>query len=288
MLFRPGRIRLSPKRPEVGPRPALSLWASIVARVLPLALLVGLYADPSLAQDPETAPVVDSSSDASPGSVSALPDTTRGTLDDPGVVPPVPPTPIEDQWNRTGLYVHFGGGAGLAFMSSDDITELFGDQFTIGLGFHLSWSVALGFRNLVQAEIRRGDSAHTLRNNNIVTNTSVEIPMDYDYTEYVAKLNLLGLSRGNLRKGETSLFLLGGACDVEYLDEAKDGFKGNGSVIGMEFARFAPNGVAAVSLGVRRYGIEFDRITLFGQTVAFPANASNWVMHTAVTVGLGF
>ncbi|MCA9756870.1 MAG: hypothetical protein KDA27_13785 [Candidatus Eisenbacteria bacterium] len=288
MLFHPGRIQLFPTCVDVIPRTARALRATLAVRVLPLALLLPLCTSPSLAEEPDITPEVGSSSGTSSSPVSEQPDTTRETGDEPSVVEPASPAPIQDQWKGTGLYAHFGGGAGLAFLSSDDITELFGDEFTIGLGFHLSWSVALGFRNLVQAEIRRGDSAHTLRNNNIVTNTSVEIPMDYDYTEYVAKLNLLGLSRGNIRKGETALFLLGGACEVEYLDEAKDGFKGSGSVIGMEFVRFAPNGVAAVSLGARRYGIEFDRITLFGQTVAFPANASNWVMHTAVTVGLGF
>ncbi|MEZ4651885.1 MAG: hypothetical protein R3E97_24415 [Candidatus Eisenbacteria bacterium] len=234
------------------------------------------------------------SGEADAGEVTG--DTTSTALGEasevePSVTSPPPvaaPPAAVARWERTGLYVHFGGGAGLAFMSSDTITDLFDDQFTIGLGLHLSWSVALGFRNLAQAEIRRGDSAHTLRNNDIINNTTTEIPMDYDYTEYVAKLNLLVISKGNLSRGTTALFLIGGTCDVEYVDEAGDGIKGDGSVSGAEFTRFAPNGLAAVSLGVRRYGIEFDRITLFGQTVPFPADASNWVMHTSVTFGLGF
>ena len=81
--------------------------------------------------------------------------------------------------------------------------------------------------------------------------------------------------------------MLGGTTEIEYLDEAGDGFKGGGTVYGLEFARIAPNGIATASLGIRRYGIEFDRITLFGQTVPFPIDASNWVLHTAVTFGLG-
>ena len=195
------------------------------------------------------------------------------------------PAPVAE---KTGVYVHIGGGAGLALMSSDTITDLFGDQFAIGLGLHLSWSLAAGYRNLLQMEVRRGDSSHTLRDNNIVTNESVEIPMDYDFTEYVFKANLLALSSGNRAGRVSALFALGGTSSVEYLDEVGDGFKGDGTVLGLEYWRIAPSGALAITLGLRRYEIEFDQITLFGETVPVKVEASNYVLHTAVTFGLGF
>ena len=42
-----------------------------------------------------------------------------------------------------------------------------------------------------------------------------------------------------------------------------------------------------MTVGVRRYGISFDRITLLGQTLQLEADASNWVLHTAISLGLG-
>lgn len=207
--------------------------------------------------------------------------------EDPTTPPQPTPTDTLPGRSKTGLYVHAGGGAGFGFMSSDAITDLFGDEFTIGIGLHFSASVAVGYRNLVQLEARVGDSSHTLRNNNIVTQVTTEIPMDYDFTEYVVKANLFGLTSGGRRGGQTALFVVVGAMQVEYLDEAKDGFKGGGTVFGLEIMRMAPNGAVTASLGLRRYGIEFDEITLAGQTIPVAADASNYVLHTALTVGLG-
>mgnify|MGYP000850509896 CR=1 FL=1 len=70
-----------------------------------------------------------------------------------------------------------------------------------------------------------------------------------------------------------------------WLDKVDDGFRGDAKVYGLEYTRFAPSRKATVSLGLRRYDIEFDRITLLGRTVPYNVSASNWVFNTALTVG---
>lgn len=252
-------------------------WLKLALCVGALVLLSGLgrAAAPGIL---ETDPTGVDAPAVPPATEASTPESPPGVETEPGAG-------SASGWG-SGIYVHVGGGTGGAIMSSDEITDLFGDGFGIGLGFHFSYSVATGFRNAAQFEVRRGDSAHTLRRNGLAGQQSIEIPMDYDFTEYVGKLNLLLLSKGNWRRGETALFLLAGTSEIRYLDEEKDGFRGNARVLGFEFATFARSGAAGVTLGLRRYDIEFDRITLFGQTVPFHVDASNWVLHTAITFGL--
>ena len=186
---------------------------------------------------------------------------------------------------ESGINLHAGVGCGLAIMTSDALTDLFNDEYGIGLGLHLSGSVGVGYRNYLQGEVRFGDSSHTLRDNNIVTNETTEIPMDYDFREVVLKANLLALSSGGRANPRNALFVLGGTTDIEYLDDAGDGFKGNALVLGLEYTRFAKLG--SITVGIRRYDIEFDRITLGGAFGSVTIDASNWVLHTSYTVGVG-
>ncbi len=204
------------------------------------------------------------------------------TADTPTAIGSTPAPP-----KGSGLYFHFGGGSGMAILSSDGITSLFGDGVALGLGFDFSYSITCGYRNLAQLELRRGDSSHTIRRSGMFgQQPAIEIPMDYDFSEYVAKLNLLSIAQRNLARGEAALFVVAGTADISYLDKQDDGFRGNASVLGLEFARIAPNRRATASFGVRRYDVQFDRITLVGRTVPFDVAASNWVVHTALTVGL--
>lgn len=244
------------------------------APVLVAALLLA-SCSPAFADPGPSAPVT-SPAESTPPAVT--PTTAPTTASE--AVPAVRPTGL-------GVYLHFGGGAGLALMSSDAITQLFGDGFGIEIGTHLSYSFSTGFRNQVQLEYRNGDSAHTLSSNNILTQQATEIPMDYDYAEWVAKVNLLLPSASNWRGRENALFVVIGKTEVNYLDKAKDGFKGSGSLLGLELAHFAPNSRACAAFGVRRYDIDFDRIILSGHTARLAVSARNWVFHTSISVGLG-
>ncbi|MFN8546983.1 MAG: hypothetical protein U0527_03185 [Candidatus Eisenbacteria bacterium] len=204
-------------------------------------------------------------------------------------LPSPPATPAVPPRARTGIYLHVGGGSGMGVMTSDGITSLFGDGIGIGVGFHFSYSFTGGFRNIAQVELRRGDSSHDIHGAGVFGQTpAVQIPMDYDFAEYVAKLNLLSVSPANLRGRTSALFVLAGTADVSYLDKQDDGFEGSGKVLGMEYTRFSPNGGATISLGVRRYDIQFDQITLLGHTIPYNVDASNWVLHTAMTFGFAF
>ncbi|MBK8232430.1 MAG: hypothetical protein IT349_04905 [Candidatus Eisenbacteria bacterium] len=244
--------------------------APVLAAALLLAPCSPAFADPG-----PSAPVT-SPAESTPPAVT--PTTAPTTASE--AVPAVRPTGL-------GVYLHFGGGAGLALMSSDAITQLFGDGFGIEIGTHLSYSFSTGFRNQVQLEYRNGDSAHTLSSNNILTQQATEIPMDYDYSEYVGKVNLLLPSAENWKRRESALFVVVGTTKVKYLDKAKDGFKGTGTLLGMEYARFAPGGRACAAFGVRRYDIDFDRIILSGHSGRLALSARNWVFHTSISVGVG-
>lgn len=200
-----------------------------------------------------------------------------------------PEAPASPQQRATvtesSLNLHAGLGLGLALMTSDQLTEVFDDRFGIGIGMHLSASATVGLGHYLQAEFRRGDSSHTLRDNDLVNNVTTEIPMDYDFTEVVAKLNLFALSAGGRANPAKALFLVVGKVDVDYLDEAGDGFRGDGTIVGLEIGRFGPS--ASASFGIRRYGLTFNEISLEDFTVLTELDASNWVLHTSFSIGLG-
>ncbi len=190
--------------------------------------------------------------------------------------------------NLPNFYGHLFGGAGLSFMSSDDITSLLVDDFGIGIGLP-SWSYGIrcGFRHIAQIEYNFGKSHHDFNNNSIIKSIpSTVIKMDYDTKEMQFKINPFFWKTSVTSKGFTKVFfLVGGFGDVEWRDKDDDGFEGTSSIYGIEYALLSKH--KSLSFSFKRYGIEFDKTTLLGIPFDHKTNASDYIFEIKFGFGTG-
>ncbi|HDY90419.1 MAG TPA: hypothetical protein ENH82_20150 [bacterium] len=61
------------------------------------------------------------------------------------------------------IYGHVFGGIGFSYLSADDVKEVVGDDWGVGIGLPTwSYGIRAGFRNIVQVEYNIGKAHHNL------------------------------------------------------------------------------------------------------------------------------
>jgi hypothetical protein len=188
-------------------------------------------------------------------------------------------TPCHSQDNRSFIkeapeiaYVHGGAGLGLSVFSSDDIRSMTGDFKIDVWDFASSWNLVSGFRNILQFELRWGHSGHKFWTSDIgyslssgMTYKETDINMDFNFDDKVLKFNPIFWVPG--LDSSLAFFVLWGKSRVEYLDETRDGFKGDGDILGFEVAKISR--CISYSGCVKYTTIKFDRGNFFHIPVQF-------------------
>ncbi len=183
-------------------------------------------------------------------------------------------------------YVHATGSLGLGLLTSDDVSGLFtgatGLDFGIGIGIPLTYGVCAGYRNILQAQIRKGSCSHNLNHNDITElTTNITIKMDYDFNEKLLKFNpfFAVMSPGK------ALFFVFGKGDVDYRDGSGDGYSGTSTILGMEWTRISKN--ATYGFGLLHSQVKFDEFKLMGVPLTSDAQGGDWVFQFQGSVGFG-
>jgi|GEM_PF-4855575 len=192
------------------------------------------------------------------------------------------------QYKLPWFHVHAVGGLGLGFLSADEIRELLGDQFGIGLDFSKSYGVRAGFRNIFQFELNYGRGEHDFNFNSIRPDVNSQvIEMNYKSDDQLFKVNPLFMVDGFLGpkgNGHQSIWIVWGNSDVSWKDNSGDGFTGEGSVLGFEYTLM--NSFLSITYAMRRYDIEFDE-TVLGET-RFDVRTGGSELIFEMKLGFGF
>ncbi len=199
------------------------------------------------------------------------------------------PAETSDSNQLPSVYIQVGADVGVGLLLSPEIKGLLNDDFGLGLGFHKAAVAVIGYQHYAQVEFRYGDSGHTMNNNQFVKGdlqTVEQIPMDYDYTEFVAKVNpLFG------KKRSSTIFLLAGIGHVEYFDTEGDGFTGSSLVFGIEVVQSLVTSksklVKSLVFGYRRQQITFETIQFFNIPLSTDIAANNNIIYVGGRIGLG-
>ncbi|MGH1364710.1 MAG: hypothetical protein ACRBF0_14200 [Calditrichia bacterium] len=175
------------------------------------------------------------------------------------------------------VYVHALGGMGFSHLRSSDVEDIFDNQLDILSSLVFQWGGRAGFSNIAQIQYMKAKGTHKL------DSKRVEVDLDYRTEEYLIKINprvWQWFKSGN----ETTLFLVAGIGDVNWLDEVEDGFKGDTETFGVEMTTFMSN--YSITFGFKRKTVTFTAITLTGVALDFDAEGSQWVLD--MTFGFGF
>lgn len=194
----------------------------------------------------------------------------------------------EVQYKLPWFHVHAVGGLGLGFLSADEIQELLGDQFGIGLDFSKSYGARVGFRNIFQFELNYGRGEHDFNFNSIRPDVQSQvIEMNYKSDDQLYKINPLFMADGFLGpkgNGHQSIWIVWGKSDVSWKDDSGDGFTGEGSVLGFEYTLM--NSFLSLTYAMRRYDFEFDE-TVLGET-SFDVRTGGSELIFEMKLGFGF
>jgi len=211
------------------------------------------------------------------------------------VAVPAQDTTLQSTGKRPGLapslfYVHAMGGLGLDWYSSDDIQDELAEGFKIrSLGLPLQYGIRGGFRNIGQVQYARTSTkAHKIEYSGPGSSSIGEIPMKFKSTELVFKLNPLFWTWMNPDRSKpyTCIFLVYGTSTLTYRDDVDDGWEGDGTLFGVEYAFIAKPFTG--EFGVVRQNIEYDTTRLFGIEIPYPFDASHLNFYFRIGVGIGY
>jgi len=200
------------------------------------------------------------------------------------------------------IYGHVFGGIGFSYLSANDVKDVVGDDWGVGIGLPTwSYGVRAGFRNIVQVEYNIGKAHHDLNGTGYKAvpigepgyaeeNNDV-IKMDYDTSDIQFKLNPKFWKHTTNSSGYTkAFFLVYGFGDVEWRDRVDDGFEGKSTIYGIEYALISKN--VSLSVSFKRYEIAFDETTITYEAtqedITFDkSDAADYIFEIKVGVGLG-
>ncbi len=195
------------------------------------------------------------------------------------------------------IYGHLFGGLGISYLSAKDIKDIVGDDWGVGIGLP-TWSYGLrtGFRNILQVEYNIGKAKHNLNSTGYeavpidepgyAKEKNEVVKMDYDTTDIQFKLNPKFWKNTTDVDGFTSaFFIVYGFGDVEWRDKVDDGFEGESTIYGIEYAKISKHATLSVSL--KRYAIDFDETTLFEIPFPHKTNAADYIFEIKIGFGLG-
>ncbi|MDH3207148.1 MAG: hypothetical protein OEO79_11085 [Gemmatimonadota bacterium] len=176
--------------------------------------------------------------------------------------------------SRPGLSAHVGAGFGAGLGWSEVTDLLLGGEFAVGLSPEVWLLGSVGFRDVLEIEARVVDAEYLFRDNNIVTNETTEIPMDFDAKELVVKLSPPSLG----------LFFMAGVGTVDWRDDAGDGFDGNSLLFGVE-RLIGGQGRVEARLGLLYRTVDYDAVSFQG--ISLPATISGSTLTAYVTLLFG-
>lgn len=184
------------------------------------------------------------------------------------------------------FYVHVGGAVAGEILSSEVISALVPD-YDVKYTISYALLARAGLGQVVQGEYRQGKGDHDLRLTGFFRGTIGVVDerrMDYEFSEWTVKFN-----PAFSEKRQFPAYLVAGQSEVDYLNEQGEGFRGSGTVLGIEFVGVTRN--LSVTFGVKRHGLSFDPVSLdfFGAPVQQDVSigAANWVIDFTIAAGMG-
>ncbi len=196
------------------------------------------------------------------------------------------------------FYAHGMVGIGMDWYTSSNIQDILPEDFKLGsLGFPFEYGIRGGFKNIGQIEYRKfSTGSHAIRLQGFTGGSGVggtgigtvaETPMKFKSTEIAFKLNpfVWTWTGSNTNQPYKCLFLVYGTSDVSYRDDVNDGWKGNGTLYGIEYAMISK--IFSADVGVVVQKIEYDEITLVDPDLPLSYDASHIMVYMHIAAGIG-
>ena len=177
------------------------------------------------------------------------------------------------------IYLHGGLGLGIDWLESSEIEDDLVTGFHIeNVGFPFELLVHGGYSNIIQLEYRQNVHGpyHNIEKPGVAL-----IEMEYDYNEALLKINPLFK---NYHKKPSSLFLVIGKGEIEYLDKVGDGWKGDSTIFGLEW--FFLSKYMSGSYGLKINQINLDQGSI-PQLSGKEYSATNIMLEVSIAFGFG-
>jgi hypothetical protein len=188
------------------------------------------------------------------------------------------------------IYLHAGLNFGLDWLNSSSISQEVEPYDLSELGVQIQFVVHAGWSNILQFEYQKSlwGTGHDISNeyssyspSHGITNTKYKIDMDYNYSEYIFKLNTLFHL---YNKSNKALFLMIGKGDVEYLDGVGDGWTGDSLVYGIEYSQIGKFGTLCAGIKVTEFDLSPNTSVLTSKTYG----GQNYLFYMGFAFGYGW
>ncbi len=188
------------------------------------------------------------------------------------------------------IYLHAGLNFGLDWLNSSSISQEIEPYDLSELGVQVPFVVRAGWSNILQFEYQQSlwGTGHDMSYEHSyysmshgITTTEYKIEMDYDYSEFIFKINTLFHL---YNKSNKALFLMIGQGNVEYLDGVGDGWTGDSLVYGIEYSQIEKYGTLCAGLKLANFDLSPNTSVLASRNYS----GHNYMLYVGFAFGYGW